>query len=162
MYKIIAKLREHLLVYLTHQMALPLLKRIRKPKKFRYTRTDLHQLPEGTLGRDLIKMLDEHQLQLLPYYVKHDIKHVLLGYDTTGEGEVCLQCFMLGNRHLSFPVMATVLFGLFTMPEYWPVFIKAFQRGRKSIVIENWQWFSLLELPTQSLMQQINSHEKNV
>lgn len=162
MYTIIVTWRERLLVYLTHQMALPLLKRIRKPKKFTYTRADLHQLPEGTLGRDLINMLDDHQLQLLPYYVKHDIKHVLLGYDTTGEGEVCLQCFMLGNRHFSFPVMATVLFGLFTMPEYWLVFLKAFQRGRKSIAIENWQWFSLLELPTQALMQQINRHEKTV
>jgi hypothetical protein len=48
------------------------------------------------------------------------------------------------------------------MPEYWPVFIKAFQRGRKSIAIESWQWFSLLELPTQSLMQKINSDEKTV
>lgn len=162
MYKIITQLREKLLVYLTHKMALPLLRYIRRPQKFSYSREALQQMPDGALGKDLIKMLDKNQLQLLPYYVKHDIKHILLGYDTTGEGEVCLQCFMLGNRHLSFPVAATVLFGLFTMPEYWPVFIKAYKRGRSSIEIEGWPWFSLLELSTQSLIQKINSHEKNL
>jgi len=161
MYKIITQLREKLLVYLTHKMALPFLRYIRRPQKFGYTREALLQMPDGVLGKDLIKMLDKNKLQLLPYYVKHDIKHILLGYDTTGEGEVCLQCFMLGNRHLSFPVAATVLFGLFTMPEYWPVFIKAYKRGRSSVKIEGWPWFSLLELSTQSLIQKINSHEKN-
>ncbi len=162
MYKIITQLREQLLVYLTHRMALPLLRYIRRPQKFGYTREALQQMPDGALGKDLIEMLDKNKLQLLPYYVKHDIKHILLGYDTTGEGEVCLQCFMLGNRHLSFPVAATVLFGLFTMPEYWPVFIKAYKRGCSSIEIEGWPWFSLLELSTQSLIQKINSHEKNL
>jgi ubiquinone biosynthesis protein Coq4 len=97
----------------------------------------------------------------LPYYAKHDIKHVLLGYDTTAEGEVCLQTFMLGNGHLSFPVTATVLFGVFTMPEYWTLFIQAYQKGRGAAPIANWQWFALLEQPTHSLIQKIYRHEKN-
>lgn len=116
-------------------------------------------MQDGTLGKDLVKMLDKNKLELLPYYVKHDIKHILLEYDTTGEGEVCLQCFMLGNGHLSFPVAATVSFGLFTMPEHWLLFLKAFKRGRRSAAIENWKWHSLLELPTASLIQSINSRE---
>jgi ubiquinone biosynthesis protein Coq4 len=57
---------------------------------------------------------------LLPYYARHDIKHILLDYDTKNEGEGCLQCFMLGNGHVSFPVVATVLYGWATMPEHWP------------------------------------------
>lgn len=157
MYKIISTLRERLLVYLTHQLALPLLKRIRKPQKFNYTAASLQQLPDGAVGKDLVRMLEQHQLQLLPYYVKHDIKHLLLGYGTTGEGEVCLQCFMLGNKHLSIPVIATVLFGLISMPEHWTSFYRAYQRGRRSVPIEGWPWFSLLELPTQSLIDRINA-----
>jgi ubiquinone biosynthesis protein Coq4 len=160
MYKAIIVLRSRLLVFLTHRMALPLLKIIRRPKRFIYTKEMLQQMPEGTLGNDLIIMLQKNKLELLPYYVKHDIKHILLGYNTTGEGEVCLQCFMLGNRHISFPVAATILFGLFTMPEHWPAFVTAFKRGKKSVAIEGWQWFSLLEMPTQALIEKINGNEK--
>ena len=159
MYKAISTYRAFVLVWLTHKLALPLLRYIRKPQKFSYSKEELYQMQDGTLGRDLVKMLDENNLELLPYYVKHDIKHILLEYDTTGEGEVCLQCFMLGNGHLSFPVAATVGFGLFTMPEYWPLFFKAFKRGRRSAQIENWQWYSLLELPTASLIQLIGRRE---
>jgi ubiquinone biosynthesis protein Coq4 len=158
MYKKISAVRAFILVWLTHQLALPLLKCIRKPQKFSYTKEDLSKMKEGTLGKDLVKMLDQNKLELLPYYIKHDLKHILLDYDTTGEGEVCLQCFMLGNGHISFPVAATVGFGLVTMPEYWGLFLKAFKRGRQSASLQHWQWHSLLELSTQSLKEKINGH----
>jgi ubiquinone biosynthesis protein Coq4 len=157
MYKLLVQTRSFLLVFLTHNMALPILKLIRSPQKFPYTREDMHQLPPGTLGNQLIKMLDKKGLKLLPYYAKHDIKHILLEYDTTDEGEVCLQCFMLGNGHLSFPVVATVLFGTFTMPEYWKSFKAAYQRGSRCAPIERWQWFSLIDQPVCLLRTKINT-----
>ena len=133
MYKLIVQLRSKLLVLLTHNMALPLLRVIRRPMKFPYTREELAAFEPGTLGKELVAYLDERNLQLLPYYAKHDIKHILLQYDTNDEGEVCLQCFMLGNGHLSFPVAATVLYGFATMPEYWSKFIQAWKRGQKVV-----------------------------
>jgi ubiquinone biosynthesis protein Coq4 len=156
MHKLIVKFRSKLLVFLTHHMALPVLQLIRTPQKFQYTKESLHQLPEGTLGKELVTMLDKKNLELLPYYVKHDIKHILLEYDTTDEGEVCLQSFMLGNRHLSFPVAATVLYGIVTMPEHWHKFRKAYQRGAGCHPIEDWKWFTLLDQPTRLLIKKIN------
>ncbi len=155
-YRKAIQLRSSVLVFLTHKMALPFLSIVRKPQIFPFTKEALHQLPKGSLGNDLIIFLEQKKLQLLPYYAKHDIKHILLQYDTTDEGEVCLQCFMLGNGHLSFPVAATVVFGFVTMPEYWSKFIKAFKRGRQSNPIKNWKWFNILHLQTQTLINQIN------
>ncbi len=157
MYKKIIRLRSALLEYLTHKMALPFLRIIRKPAKFPFTENDLQQMPAGSLGNDLLLFLNQRQLHLLPYYAKHDIKHILLQYDTTDEGEVCLQCFMLGNGHLSFPVAATVLYGFITMPEYWRRFITAFKRGQKCQPIKNWKWFTILEQPTQLLINRVNT-----
>lgn len=151
MYKTIKTFRSALLVYLTHKLALPVLKLIRRPVKFPYTATELAQMPAGTMGHTLINFLEEKDLHLLPYYAKHDIKHILLNYDTTDEGEVCLQCFMLGNRHVSFPVVATVLYGLVTMPEYWSSFKKAYRRGKQYKPIEGWKWFELLQIPVADL-----------
>ena len=155
-YSILIRWRSGLLVFLTHNMALPVLRFIRRPKLFPYSAAELHQLPKGTLGKDLIDFLEARQLHLMPHYAKHDIKHILLDYDTTDEGEVCLQSFMLGNRHLSFPVAATVLYGFVTMPEHWSKFIAAYKRGHKSIRISKWNWFGLLHQPTLVLIAQIN------
>lgn len=156
MYKLIIKIRSKLLVYLTHRMALPVLKAIRKPEIFPFTQKELKEFPVGTLGNDLINFLETKELDLLPYYARHDIKHILLSYDTTDEGEGSLQCFMLGNGHVSFPVIATVLYGLVTMPECWPGFKKAYTRGRRCKPIADWKWFEILEQPTKSLIQQID------
>jgi ubiquinone biosynthesis protein Coq4 len=150
------KIRSAVLVFLTHNMALPVLKLVRRPLKFPFTEDDLEQMQPGSLGNDLIHFLKQRNLQLLPYYAKHDIKHILLEYDTTDEGEVSLQCFMLGNGHISFPVTATVIYGFVTMPEYWGSFIKAYKRGKRSIAINDWQWFALLQQPTKFLIRQIN------
>lgn len=161
MYKRLVQIRSRLLVFLTHKMALPFLQKIRRPEFFPFTAEDLQGFASGTLGHDLVNFLHRKELQLLPYYAKHDIKHILLQYDTTDEGEVCLQCFMLGNRHISFPVAATVLYGLVTMPEYWKSFRRAYQRGKRSIPINGWQWHLIVSEPTIELQQKINHHLKN-
>lgn len=156
MYKLVIKIRSAVLVYLTHRMALPVLKMIRKPELFPYSKQQLQQFENGTLGKDLVNFIDEKGLELLPYYVRHDIKHILLEYDTTDDGEVCLQSFMLGNGHISFPVMATVLYGFISMPEHWKKFRLAYNRGKKATAISNWQWVDLLCLPTPLLRSKIN------
>ncbi|MBK7882731.1 MAG: hypothetical protein IPJ81_02030 [Chitinophagaceae bacterium] len=156
MHKQIIKFRSKLLVYLTHKMALPVLRIIRKPEIFPFSLHELERFPDGTLGSDLVYFLHEKKLDLLPYYARHDIKHILLEYDTTDEGEGCLQCFMLGNGHLSFPVIATVLYGLITMPEYWKAFKKAYIRGKKAPPISKWKWFEILKEPTAGLKNKIN------
>jgi len=161
LYQILCRLRSNLLVFLTHNLALPMLRFIRRPKTFPYNSTELMAFPAGTLGYDLVHFLHRKNLKILPHYAKHDIKHILLQYDTTDEGEVCLQCFMLGNGHISFPVAATVLYGFVTMPEYWTKFWIAYRRGKRSIPVKNWKWFSILEETTQSLIHKINGHEKN-
>lgn len=158
LYHTLIRMRSAILVFLTHNMALPVLRFIRKPKIFPYTKEQLLHFPAGTLGKDLIIFLEEKNLQLLPHYAKHDIKHILLQYDTTDDGEVCLQCFMLGNGHLSFPVAATVLYGFVTMPEHWKKFVTAYLRGKQSLPIARWKWFEILQEPTTALIQKINTN----
>ena len=162
MYKFIIHLRSKVLVMLTHNLALPFLKIIRRPKPFPFSMEALCRFEHGSLGNDLAGFLALKNLKLLPYYAKHDIKHILLEYDTTDEGEVCLQCFMLGNGHLSFPVAATVLYGAFTMPEYWSKFKIAYNRGRQAAPIDQWEWFEILHEKTAVLQSIINKNKITV
>lgn len=159
MHKYIIQIRSHVLVFLTHNMALPFLKFVRKPLPFPHTMESLAHMPQGVLGVDLYKFIVAKNLQLLPFYAKHDIKHILLEYDTTDEGEVCLQCFMLGNGHFSFPVAATVLYGFVTMPEYWLKFKIAYNRGKAAISLHEWKWYEILEEETAVLKNKINNQK---
>jgi ubiquinone biosynthesis protein Coq4 len=155
MKKKIVKIRETILVFLTHKIALPMLKLVRRPNEFTYSADDLQSLPSGTLGNDLFKFLKQRDLPLLKHYARHDLKHVLLGYDTTEEGEACLQTFMFGNGRISFPVLATVAYSFITMPEYWSKMKKAFLQGKKSRPIHGWKWNELLKEPTEELRRKI-------
>lgn len=155
MKKGVIKIRETILVFLTHKIALPMLKLVRRPNEFTYSEADLESLPSGTLGNDLIVFLRQRNLPLLKHYARHDLKHVLLGYDTTEEGEACLQSFMFGNGRVSFPVLATVGYSFLTMPEHWSKMKEAFIQGKKSTQIHSWKWNELLEEPTYELRRKI-------
>jgi ubiquinone biosynthesis protein Coq4 len=107
------------------------------------------------LGSELASFIREKKLTLLVHYARHDLKHIVLGYETTEQGEVCLQSFMLGNGRVSFPVLATVGYGIFTMPEYWKAMKAAYRKGRQSTPIHGWDWFNLLSEPVAGLQQKI-------
>lgn len=156
MKKRVKKIRESVLVFLTHRIALPMLKVMRKPNEFAYSEKQLESLQPGTLGNDLFLFLKQRNLPLLKHYARHDLKHVLLGYDTTEEGEACLQSFMLGNGRISFPVLATVGYSILTMPEYWSKMKDAYQQGKKSNSIHDWKWNEIIKVKTTELRKQIN------
>lgn len=147
MKRFIIKLRSNILVLLTHTIALPILKIVRKKKKFPYSMEQLSALPFETVGNELWQLLNAENLRLLPYYERHDIKHVVLDYPFTDEGEVSLQFFMLANGRVSFPVLATVLYGLMTMPEYYSSFRRAYQRGKEANDLSSIDWFTIMQQP---------------
>jgi ubiquinone biosynthesis protein Coq4 len=154
--KKIRAIRLAILIKLTHNLALPLLRRFRRTIPFSHTIERLAEFPDGSLGKDLAVFLEVRKLPLLPHYARHDIKHVLLGYDTTEEGEVCLQSFMLGNGRVSFPVLATVLYGIITMPEYWKKMRVAYRLGKKCTSFHGWNWNESVYQPTNHLRKLIN------
>jgi ubiquinone biosynthesis protein Coq4 len=155
---LIIRIRSAVLVLLTHKIALPLLKIFRRPNIFSYDMKELMNFPEGSLGKDLFLFLEKRNLPLLKHYARHDLKHVLLSYDTTDEGEVCLQSFMLGNGRVSFPVLATVGYGFITMPEHWKKMKQAFQEGKHCTSFHNWKWNELMQVQTVELRNKIFNH----
>ena len=153
--KVLIKIRSAILVFLTHKIALPLLKLLRRPNVFIGSKEQLRLFPEGSLGKDLYLFLEKRNLPLLKHYARHDLKHVLLNYDTTDEGEACLQSFMLGNGRISFPVVATVIYGFITMPEHWKKMRLAFKQGRGCNSFHGWNWNELLTTETAVLRKRI-------
>ncbi|MEZ6126963.1 MAG: hypothetical protein R3C49_27920 [Planctomycetaceae bacterium] len=57
----------------------------------------MRSLPVGTVGHDLAQLLDSKGLKLIPGFEKHDLDHLILGYDMTPEDELCMQAYVIGN-----------------------------------------------------------------
>lgn len=100
--------------------------------------SQLRNLPEGTVGFDIVKCLDENELTLVPKYESHDMKHVLLGYEMTPVDEIRMQAFMLGNGNYSFPCFAILTFGILLLPDEWKTLYQDFKKGRASKKIKTW------------------------
>jgi len=148
-------IRKRILVYLAHEVALPYFRLTRKGYQFPYSVRQLQRFPEGTVGKALFQFFNDHQLDLMPHYEKHDIKHVVLGYPPTEEGEVSLQCFMLANGRITLPVVFSVFIGLAIMPDKWGIFAKAWKRGRSVPSLNQLDWFGLVRQPLEATRERL-------
>lgn len=100
--------------------------------------SNLRLLKKGTLGKEIANCLDLYNLTLVPNFESHDLKHVLLDYKMTPEGEIRMQAFMIGNGNYSIPSFSILFFGAILLPDLWSIFYSDYKKGRASISIANW------------------------
>lgn len=98
----------------------------------------LRKHPDGTLGADIVKCMDENRIKLVPGFESHDLKHVLLDYKMTPVDEIRMQAFMIGNRNYSPVTFAIFIFGALLLPDEWNTFYQDFKKGRKTQSIRRW------------------------
>lgn len=153
------KNRCRLLEWGTHDLMLPIIRTLKHLPEFPYTAADLRKMPSGSLGKELLHFLEGRQLHLLKGYESHDIKHTLLGYGPTEDGEAAMQYFFLGNGQRSFPVIITVAVTLIIMPEYYGIFRRAYKRGKATPSLNGVQWFDLLPYQTTHILADLKIAE---
>ncbi len=98
----------------------------------------LSKMEEGTLGKSVANCLKQHKITLVPKYESHDLKHVLLDYKMTPEGEIRMQAFMIGNGNVTIPSLAILTFGALLLPDRWSVLYADYRRGRYALPIADW------------------------
>jgi ubiquinone biosynthesis protein Coq4 len=150
----IKKTRSLLLEKLTHKFALPLVLMFRRQNSFNYSYEQLLGLPDHTLGKDLAVYLKKQNLQMIQGYIRHDCKHILLGYEMDEAGEARMQFYFLGNRHYSVPVVITSIMCFFLMPDHWKDFYYEFRKGRRSKPFDNVDFGKAILLNTKDLRKQ--------
>ena len=101
--------------------------------------SQLRNMENGTLGKEIANCLDNHKLTLVPNYESHDLKHVLLDYKMTAEDEIRMQAFMLGNGNYTIPCFAILTFGIIFLPDLCLTFYQDFKKGKNSIPISTWK-----------------------
>lgn len=111
----------------------------------------LQEYPSGTVGHELLQFLAKNDFDFVPYYEHHDMKHVLLGYDTSAKGEICMQVFMFGNAGVSLISLSLFLSFAIWTPDIWHELPYHFLLGRfckplSKIHVEEAAGRNLLEL----------------
>ncbi|MFM2387996.1 MAG: hypothetical protein RL660_2753 [Bacteroidota bacterium] len=121
---------------------------------------DLQAFPEGTLGNSLGNFLYEHGLEPVDKAERHDCFHVLLKFGTSMIEETKMQWFLVGSGKLSLFTTGSAILALCVLPENAKLYYKAFMQGRKSVCIDNWNFYKLLNCNTAQLQHLIfNTNE---
>lgn len=126
------------LIKITFDTSVSTIKYFSKMDKYHKQVDKLRKLEKGTLGKEIADCLDNHKLTLVPKYESHDLKHILLNYKMTAEGEIRMQAFMIGNGNYSIPSFTIFFFGAILLPDLWLTFYMDFKKGRQTAPISKW------------------------
>lgn len=81
-------------------------------KKVKNARFALENCPENSVGNSVLNMLNENNLDVIPFFEDHDLKHLVLGYGMTSVEEIRMQAFLFGNGNRSFSCILFLLSGI--------------------------------------------------
>jgi len=120
-------------------------------------------LNKGTLGKEIVKCLKENNLNLVPNYESHDLKHTLLNFKMTPLDEIRMQAFMIGNGNWSIPSLAIFIYGTLLLPSKWNLFKEDYIKGRKAIPIKDWTIEEFANKKVKELREEVfNQREINL
>ena len=118
---------------------------------------------KGTLGKEIVKCLKENNLNLVPNYESHDLKHTLLNFKMTPLDEIRMQAFMIGNGNWSIPSLAIFIYGTLLLPSKWNLFKEDYIKGRKAIPIKDWTIEEFANKKVKELREEVfNQREINL
>lgn len=125
-------LREKIFNFLTLELYFPFCKAVYAGKGAAISLTELANMPPGSLGNQTFFFLGRYELEPMPGYEAHDMKHTLLGFPANMLGEICMQYFEFGNGNRSLPVLTVMLFGTLFMPEKFQEYKLQYFRGKRA------------------------------
>lgn len=129
---------------------IPILHKIHGTKGSEALKQELIKYPDGTIGKDLVNMVINKNLDFIPKFESHDLKHFILGYGMNAEDEIKMQAFLLGNGNYTIPCLLFVSLGVL-MPDKWTCIKDAFKRGIRVPSILKLKIEDVAHLPTLEL-----------
>lgn len=110
-----------------------------------YALTDYEHLPKNTLGYHYHTCIAEHQIEYKPNLIKHDMKHIILGYDMTIQNELNIVAFLIGNNSYNKFGVIYLIVCLLIVPEYSVKLIKHYKRGKAANRLKDYNIESFVE-----------------
>lgn len=108
------------------------------------TSDDMLKFDHGSLGNTLGNFYKKENFEPIPKAERHDVFHVLLGYSTNVMDEAAMQFFLWGNGKPSLFTVGTCFITAILFPNKIIFFMDAYQKGKRSNSIRDWNFKLLL------------------
>ncbi|GEN75198.1 Coq4 family protein [Chryseobacterium hagamense] len=116
----------------------------KKKRQWQFTEKQLLEFREDSLGRKLGDFYRKHGFSMIPKMEDHDVHHLITGFSTQFEDEIAMQFLLLGNGKLNAHLLAAIVLGSLILPEYFRIYIKAYQKGKSMRPFHHWDFEVLL------------------
>ena len=108
-----------------------------KDRPWKYSLKDCSKMAENSLGYHLYKYLNDNNIDFNPNLIRHDMKHILLGYEMKIKDELRIHTFLIGNKNYNILGNIYFLICIMIVPKIVPSLKKDYLRGKQSLQLKN-------------------------
>ena len=149
------KFRDFMIELVAVKMLFPIAGMLQQKSPGQLEIEDLCNLPNGTFGHALGKHMQHYKIAFIPGFEEHDMKHLLLSYPLTVQGEMRLSAFEFGTGNRSFMTLGVFFPAFVLAPELWPVLKQDYQKGQKNKQVRSVHLKSWIHAPVAEVMKQL-------
>lgn len=91
---------------------------------------ELLRFPEGSIGKEMGKFLNNHHIEPLAKAEYHDVQHVLFDFSISFVDEVALQFFLRGNGIKTIASVTTTIGAWAILPFHWNYLRCSYNKGK--------------------------------
>lgn len=116
-------------------------------RNWKYTMKDYKKMPIYSVGREIYEYMNRNNIPFKPNLARHDVKHIILGYEMKMPDELRIHSFMLGNRCNNLMGIIYLMVCSAFVPEVIPQLIKDYKRGRRTLCLKEFDLEKLVAMP---------------
>lgn len=103
-----------------------------KERNWPYQIEDYQKMVKDSLGYQYHQCISTNKIEYKANLIKHDMKHLILGYDMTIRNELNIVAFLLGNKSANKVSLIYLMTCLVFVPEYIPKLKTHYKRGQNA------------------------------
>jgi ubiquinone biosynthesis protein Coq4 len=125
----------------------------KRKRQWQFNEKQLLQFKEDSLGRKLGEFYKKHGFTMIPKMENHDVHHLITGFKTNFEDEIAMQFLLLGNGKMNAHLLAAIFLGSIILPEYFKMYRKAYNKGKKMNAFHNIDFEGFLHYNFQNITE---------
>ena len=108
-----------------------------RDRKWNYSFSDFARMPPNSLGGTYYRKMLENNIPYNPKLIRHDMKHILLGYEMKMPDELRIHAFQMGNGSYNTLATTYIAICLLIVPEAVAFLRDDYRRGQKVPCLKN-------------------------
>lgn len=127
-----------------------------KDRHWPYRLNEYKNMDRNSLGFKYHQCISSKKIEYKANLIKHDMKHIILGYDMTIKNELNIVAFLLGNKSANKVSKLYLIICLLFVPEYITKLKKHYNRGQIAKRFKDFDLSTFVIQDLRSIQNQLN------